>query len=129
MGCDDAEEIGRVNDGPGQARLPSGAPTVVCESLELRSWTPTKPNFLNWQGVKPLKHKTRLEARRVRVFFCLHSEVKRAKPRTAGYTVATQSPETTKPNLVGWAKCLNYLGWLMGLEPTTTGITILDSTN
>jgi hypothetical protein len=22
-----------------------------------------------------------------------------------------------------------YLGWLMGLEPTTTGITILDSTN
>jgi hypothetical protein len=28
--------------------------------------------------------------------------------------------------------CLNlnkFLGWLMGLEPTTTGITILDSTN
>ena len=24
---------------------------------------------------------------------------------------------------------LLYLGWLMGLEPTTTGITILDSTN
>ena len=24
---------------------------------------------------------------------------------------------------------LYYLGWLMGLEPTTTGITILDSTN
>jgi hypothetical protein len=23
----------------------------------------------------------------------------------------------------------NSLGWLMGLEPTTTGITILDSTN
>ncbi len=23
----------------------------------------------------------------------------------------------------------NILGWLMGLEPTTTGITILDSTN
>ena len=22
-----------------------------------------------------------------------------------------------------------YLGWLLGLEPTTTGITILDSTN
>jgi DNA-binding transcriptional regulator YiaG len=22
-----------------------------------------------------------------------------------------------------------YMGWLMGLEPTTTGITILDSTN
>jgi hypothetical protein len=24
---------------------------------------------------------------------------------------------------------LQFLGWLMGLEPTTTGITILDSTN
>jgi hypothetical protein len=24
-----------------------------------------------------------------------------------------------------WAKCLIYLGWLMGLEPTTTGIKIL----
>ena len=27
------------------------------------------------------------------------------------------------------AKCLIYMGWLMGLEPTTTGITILDSTD
>ena len=27
------------------------------------------------------------------------------------------------------ANCLNEMGWLMGLEPTTTGITILDSTN
>ena len=27
------------------------------------------------------------------------------------------------------AKSLIYMGWLMGLEPTTTGITILDSTN
>ena len=27
------------------------------------------------------------------------------------------------------AKSLILLGWLMGLEPTTTGITILDSTN
>jgi len=24
---------------------------------------------------------------------------------------------------------VNSVGWLMGLEPTTTGITILDSTN
>jgi hypothetical protein len=38
-------------------------------------------------------------------------------------------PETTKPNRVGWAALLIHLGWLMGLEPTTTGITILDSTN
>ena len=27
------------------------------------------------------------------------------------------------------ARPLQWLGWLMGLEPTTTGITILDSTN
>ena len=27
------------------------------------------------------------------------------------------------------AKSLICMGWLMGLEPTTTGITILDSTN
>ena len=27
------------------------------------------------------------------------------------------------------ARSFFYLGWLMGLEPTTTGITILDSTN
>jgi hypothetical protein len=26
-----------------------------------------------------------------------------------------------------WAKCLNLMGWLMGLEPTTTGITIRSS--
>jgi hypothetical protein len=42
-----------------------------------------------------------------------------------GYMVVTWSPETTKPNLVCWAKCLILMGWLMGLEPTTTGITIL----
>jgi hypothetical protein len=36
--------------------------------------------------------------------------------------------ESKKPT-VKWAKCVIYLGWLMGLEPTTTGITILDSTN
>lgn len=29
-----------------------------------------------------------------------------AKPRTDGYMVATWHPETTKPNLVGWAKLL-----------------------
>jgi hypothetical protein len=27
------------------------------------------------------------------------------------------------------AQVFEYLGWLMGLEPTTTGITIRDSTN
>ncbi len=28
-----------------------------------------------------------------------------------------------------FVEALILLGWLMGLEPTTTGITILDSTN
>jgi hypothetical protein len=28
-----------------------------------------------------------------------------------------------------WRKALNSLGWTTGLEPATTGITILDSTN
>jgi hypothetical protein len=32
-----------------------------------------------------------------------------------------------KSPALGWA--FEFLGWLMGLEPTTTGITILDSTN
>ncbi len=45
------------------------------------------------------------------------------------YRLPTRTnPETTKPGR-NRAKCLIYLGWLMGLEPTTTGITILDSTN
>jgi hypothetical protein len=29
----------------------------------------------------------------------------------------------------GFVFTTEFLGWLMGLEPTTTGITILDSTN
>ena len=33
------------------------------------------------------------------------------------------------PLLWSGAKLMIYMGWLMGLEPTTTGITILDSTN
>ena len=37
-------------------------------------------------------------------------------------------PEIEKPLQVLTCKGFN-LGWLMGLEPTTTGITILDSTN
>ena len=40
-------------------------------------------------------------------------------------------PITNKkaPLLRSGAELLVDLGWLMGLEPTTTGITILDSTN
>ena len=38
--------------------------------------------------------------------------------------------ENKKPRyLLDSRVSLLYLGWLMGLEPTTTGITILDSTN
>ncbi len=42
-----------------------------------------------------------------------------------GYKVATQTTGNKKPGGLVRAKCLNFLGWLMGLEPTTTGITIL----
>ena len=40
-------------------------------------------------------------------------------------------PVTNKkaPLLRSGAELLIDVGWLMGLEPTTTGITILDSTN
>ena len=39
-------------------------------------------------------------------------------------------PAKKKPRyLLNSGVSLLYLGWLMGLEPTTTGITILDSTN
>ena len=45
------------------------------------------------------------------------------------YRLPTSAPKAKSPTDDGWAKCLFYMGWLMGLEPTTTGITILDSTN
>ena len=45
--------------------------------------------------------------------------------------VATQQLHTPQREKVHYRfdSGLLYLGWLMGLEPTTTGITILDSTN
>ena len=56
-----------------------------------------------------------------------------------GYTVQNPVPLATwwlhekkkkKPRyLLNSRVSFVYLGWLMGLEPTTTGITILDSTN
>ena len=42
---------------------------------------------------------------------------------------AYMKAEKQKAQSADWAKCLYCLGWMMGLEPTTTGITILDSTN
>lgn len=39
------------------------------------------------------------------------------------------STQNAKSPVRDRAFVLNFLGWLMGLEPTTTGITILDSTN
>src|SRR5450830_21519 len=49
--------------------------------------------------------------------------------RTKSLHGAYTAQKNKKPSLAIWAKCLISLGWLMGLEPTTTGITILDSTN
>ena len=65
-------------------------------------------------------------ARPVRVFFCqvlgsiaeivLHPPLHRTEKKKAYYRIDSRLS-------------LCSLGWLMGLEPTTTGITILDSTN
>jgi hypothetical protein len=40
-----------------------------------------------------------------------------------------QAPQKQKSPVTRLGFLLEFLGWLMGLEPTTTGITILDSTN
>jgi hypothetical protein len=39
--------------------------------------------------------------------------------------LAQAAAQNKKPSLLNWAFCFNLLGWPMGLEPTTTGITIL----
>jgi hypothetical protein len=39
--------------------------------------------------------------------------------------MAPPAPKSKKPGLGNRAFCLNLMGWLMGLEPTTTGITTL----
>ena len=45
-------------------------------------------------------------------------------------TDCLQATEKKKPHYqIDSGVSFVYLGWLMGLEPTTTGITILDSTN
>ena len=45
-------------------------------------------------------------------------------------TDCLQATEKKKPRYqIDSGVSFVYLGWLMGLEPTTTGITILDSTN
>ena len=52
-----------------------------------------------------------------------------AAPLHTGLSAAPK-PIEKKPAVDTAAGFLDdYLGWLMGLEPTTTGITILDSTN
>ena len=52
-------------------------------------------------------------------------------PHTVGIRVSNcdcGKPKEKIPRTKGHAG-FQILGWLMGLEPTTTGITILDSTN
>ena len=45
------------------------------------------------------------------------------------YRLPTSGPNEKARYILSSGLSLYYLGWLMGLEPTTTGITILDSTN
>ena len=50
--------------------------------------------------------------------------------RSGSNCIAAKHGSESKKDLGAFAsRSLLYLGWLMGLEPTTTGITILDSTN
>gem|GEM_PF-2771967 len=49
---------------------------------------------------------------------------KNAEPEQAAFEAENEKAQ--KRVLLGFG---HSLGWLMGLEPTTTGITILDSTN
>ena len=49
--------------------------------------------------------------------------------RTAGYMVATWTPETTEPNLAGWAKSLITLVPEKGVEPSTFSLRMSCSTN
>ena len=49
--------------------------------------------------------------------------------RCTPWLTRTSSTTKKKPRYQEDSGVLFYLGWLMGLEPTTTGITILDSTN
>ena len=48
-------------------------------------------------------------------------------PPHVQHGLRTREAKTKKP--LDESRGFFYLGWLMGLEPTTTGITILDSTN
>ena len=43
----------------------------------------------------------------------------RAAVIKSGYTVVTQSTKNKKPNLVGWAKCLNPLVLMRRIERPT----------
>ncbi len=66
------------------------------------------------------------EAPAVGLFFCLVLGLHSGNLPTD----CLQATENKKPRyLLNSRVFLLYLGWLMGLEPTTTGITILDSTN
>jgi hypothetical protein len=43
--------------------------------------------------------------------------------------VATRTPETTKPNLAGWAKCLIQMVPEKGIEPSTFSLRMSCSTD
>ena len=88
---------------------------------------------MQWQTIAEGKGKDRWErrncsneARRVRVFFWLVQALHLGKLPTD----CLQATDKKKARyLFSSGLSLFYMGWLMGLEPTTTGITILDSTN
>jgi hypothetical protein len=52
-----------------------------------------------------------------------------AETAQGGHAQQRRTRKKQKRRSLEDCSALHILGWLMGLEPTTTGITILDSTN
>jgi hypothetical protein len=89
-------------------------PTSDCRSLRLSR------NWAAWVSTRPLCGWGRP---------CRDQAKRSAELRTAGYTVATRSPKTTKPSGLRWAKSLISLVPVKGVEPSTFALRMRCSTN
>ncbi len=90
----------------------------------------------NPMRVGPRRHANRRAFRRGPIFFAgqtAQQAVLRVfgdqTPEKFACRLPTSSTKAKPRYLLDSRVSFVYLGWLMGLEPTTTGITILDSTN
>ena len=96
------------------------------------------PSNLQWQTAENCKAKdkwqprnaTSYQARRMRALFWLVPVVHTVQKHVPVATQWLHDPQKQKACYLFRSRLSIYgMGWLMGLEPTTTGITILDSTN